>query len=240
MAALRSLFRLGRKEADKANRGRLRRLALERLAVFAEAQRRAPNPVERAWFATGAVAALAATERLGLGTLRESKACAVDELFTMSLISHWHYQEDQRSGRDPAEGAEARAASFRHLQVAYGDVQYGVHTVLPDAQDRLNDAMALDWQFAYEQGLPEDPTRPSTYEGLVAEKMVAVLAGIAAPNCARMGLPVESLGELIDRRDDRADFSAALEHTATVRAALLPSYALMERIIAADAQAEVD
>ena len=238
MAALRGLFRFGRKEPDKANRALLRRLALERLAVFAEAQRRAPSAVERAWFATGAVAALTAAERLGLGTLRESKALAVDALFTMPLISHWHYQEDQLRRRDPAEGAEARAMSFRHLQVAYGDLQWGVHTVLPDAQDRLNDAMALDWQFAHEQGLPEDPMRASTYEGLFAEKMVAVLAGIVTPSCARMGLPVDSLAELIERREDRAGFSGALEHVVTVRLALLPSYALMERIIAADSQAE--
>ena len=238
MAALRSLFRLGRTEPDQANRNLLRRLALERLSVFAEAQRRAPSAVERAWFATGAVAALTAAERLRLGTLRESKALAVNELFTMPLISLWHYQEDQLLGRDPAEGAEARAISFRHLQVAYGDLQWGVHTILRDAQDRLNDAMPLDRQFAHEQGLPEDPTRPSTYDGLFAEKMVAVLAGIGTPSCARMGLPVTSLGELIERREDRAGFSAALEHIVTVRAALLPSYGLMERIIAADSQAE--
>ena len=77
-----------------------------------------------------------------------------------------------------------------------------------------------------------------TYDGLVAEKMVAALVGIGMPSCARMGLPVDSLGELIERHEDRAGFSAALERIVTVRAALLPSYGLMERIIASDSQVE--
>jgi hypothetical protein len=237
VAVLNGIFGLGRKKPEQANRELLRRLALERLAVFSEAQRRGVSTAERAWFAAGAVAAVAATERLGLGTLRESKALAVDELFTMPLISYWHYHHDERTGRDPAEGAEARAASFRSLQVAYGDLTYGVHTMHLDAQDRLNDAMALDWQFAQEMVAPPDRGAPSTYEGLVAEKMVAVLTGIAAPNCSTMGLPVDYIDELIERREDRAGFTAALEHSATVRSALTASFALMERIIAADAEA---
>lgn len=238
MVVLRGLFRLGRKKPEQANRELLRRLALERLAVFAQAQHRPATAPERAWFAAGAVAALTATGRLRLGTLRESKALAINELFTMPLISYWHYQEDARSGRDEAEGAEARAAAFRHLQVAFGDLSYGVHTMHPYAQERLNDAMALDWQFALEMGRNAEPVETSAYEGLIAEKMVAVLAGIAAPNCSLMGLPVDSIAELIERREDRAGFSAAIEHAPTVRSALTASFALMERIIAAEPLAE--
>ena len=150
----------------------------------------------------------------------------------MPLISFWHWQDDQRTGRARGARAEARAASFRNLQVAYGDLQFGVETVRPNAQELLNDALALDWQFAEEMGSTDSTTRKSVYEGLLAEKAVAVLTGIPAPLCSDMGLPVQGLGQLIDRREDRAGFTAVLEFTPIIRSALSASFEAMERDLA--------
>ena len=99
----------------------------------------------------------------------------------------------------------------------------------PNAQELLNDAVALDWQFAAEMGSTQSTVRKSVYEGLLAKRVIAVLAGIEAPLCGDMGLPVRTLGDLVDRREDRAGFTAALEFTPTIRAALSASFESMER-----------
>ena len=190
------------------------------------------QPHERAWFESGALAVALVTERLQPERLKEGRARTLAELLTMPLISFWHWQQEQNSEQSRGDRSDARASVFRHLQVAYSDLQYGVDTVRPNAQELLNDAVALDWQFAAEMGSTQSTVRKSVYEGLLAEKVVAVLAGIEAPLCGDMGLPVRNLGDLLDRREDRAGFTAALEFTPAIRAALSASFEAMERKLA--------
>jgi hypothetical protein len=224
-----SLFGLRRKSPEQANRELLESLAAQRVDRFTESKRSPLEPHERAWFETGAIAASLVAERMRAEKLKERAARALDELLTMPLISFWHWQQDRNGERSKADGAEARATDFRHLQVAYSDLQYGVETVRENAQELLNDALALDWQFAEEMGSTQSSARKSVYEGLLAEKAVAILAGIESPLCGGMGLPVSGLGELLDRREDRAGFTAALEYTPAIRAGLSKSFDEMER-----------